>query len=119
MRPNAPSNANVNNTHHQEHLRTFANFRIINIIVNIFDSFCALVIPHYDYIRLFGLSQQMNYNHSSAHVFNSSCDTSVGKRLPVITVAFGASVCIRTSASAVVGVLPDVANGIIFLPAKS
>ena len=119
MRPKAPSNANVNNTHHHEHLRTFANFKMINIIVNIFDSFCVLLVTHCDYILLFVLLQQMNYSHSPAHVFNSSADTSTGKRAPFGIDAFGANGRIFSAASAVDGVLPDVANGMIVLPAKS
>lgn len=123
MRPNAPSSANANNTHHQEHLRTFASFKIINIIVNIFDSFCVLVVTHCDYIQIFFFFQSSlcrgYYICSFAHDFNSSLDTSTGKRCPDNTIEFGLSVFMFAAASVVDGVLPDVANGIIVLPAKS
>ncbi len=55
MRPKTPpSNANVNNIHHHEHLRTFVNFNTINISVIILDSF----LTQYDYIPIYGFLQQ-------------------------------------------------------------
>ena len=60
MRPNKPpSKANVNNIHHQEHLRTLTNFNIININVSIFDSFC---LTQYDYILFYEFLQSTFYN---------------------------------------------------------